>query len=110
MEIYGRKPVVDVKINGQGPFKFFLDTGAGGTVLDQKLADELKLPTDGKTKIGDPSDPEGITANRNKIEDLEVGGATFSGVIGVSWDRSPLYKEGAPRGVLGMPLFRGYCC
>lgn len=106
MEIYGRKPVVDVKINGHGPFKFFLDTGAGATVLDQKLADELKLPTDGQTKIGDPSDPQGITANRDKIEDLEVGGATFSGVIGVSWDRSPLYKEGAPRGVLGMPLFR----
>lgn len=106
MELYGRKPVVDVKINGKGPFKFFLDTGAAATVLDQKLADELKLPADGITKIGDPSDPVGISANRDRIDTLEVGGATFSEVIGVSWDRSPLYKEGAPRGVLGMPLFK----
>ena len=27
MDLVGRKPVVDVKINGKGPFKFFLDTG-----------------------------------------------------------------------------------
>lgn len=106
MELYGRKPVVEVKIDGKGPYKFFLDTGAGATVLDQKLADELKLPGDGTTKIGDPSDPEGIAANRNRIDALELGGATFSNFIGVSWDRSPIYKEGAPRGVLGMPLFK----
>ncbi len=105
MDFVGRKPVVDVKINGKGPFKFFLDTGAGATVLDQKLADELQLPTDGNTKIGDPSDPQGITAVRNKIGSLEIGGAVFSDVIGISWDRSTIYKEGSPRGVLGMPLF-----
>ncbi len=105
MELVGRKPVVDVKINGKGPFRFFLDTGAGGTILDQKLADELKLPTDGQTKIGDPADPQGITANRNRIDTLEVGGAVFQDVIGVSWDRSAIYKDGSPRGVLGMPLF-----
>lgn len=105
MDLVGRKPVVDVKINGKGSFKFFLDTGAGATVLDQKLADELKLATDGNTKIGDPADPHGITAVRNKIGSLEVGGATFSDVIGISWDRSTIYKDGSPRGVLGMPLF-----
>ncbi|CAN5357396.1 hypothetical protein BH10ACI2_BH10ACI2_20080 [soil metagenome] len=106
MEIFGRKPSLDVKINGKGPYKFFLDTGASATVMDQKLADELNLPTKGTTSIGDPSDPHGITANRNQIDKLEIGGATFTDLIAVSWDRSPLYKEGAPRGVLGMPLFR----
>ena len=105
MELYSNKPVVEVKINGKGPFKFFLDTGAGGTVLNQDLANELKLPMKGTRKIGDPTDPQGITANRNFVETLEVGGATFSNFIAVSWDNSILYKEGAPRGVLGMPLF-----
>lgn len=106
MELVGRKPVVEVKINGQGPFKFFLDTGAGATVLDQALVDELKLTVTGTTKIGDPADPEGITAKQNQIDKFEVGGATFSNFVALSWDRAGLYKPGSPRGVLGMPLFR----
>ncbi len=33
---FGRKPVVEVKINGRGPFRFYLDTGAQGSVLAQE--------------------------------------------------------------------------
>jgi predicted aspartyl protease len=36
--------VVPVKINGHGPFKFVLDTGATFTCIDERLVDELKLP------------------------------------------------------------------
>src|SRR5213593_2208651 len=36
--------IVPVKINGQGPYKFVLDTGATFTCIDAKLVDELKLP------------------------------------------------------------------
>src|SRR6266536_5384534 len=36
--------IVPVKINGHGPFKFVLDTGATFTCIDQKLVSELKLP------------------------------------------------------------------
>src|ERR1041384_5907620 len=34
--------IVPVKINGRGPYKFVLDTGATFTCIDQKLVDELK--------------------------------------------------------------------
>ncbi len=106
MELSGNKPVVSVRINGKGPFRLFLDTGAGATVLNQDLADELKLPVEGTVKIGDPADPQAIEARRNRVKTLEIGGVKFSDLIAVSWDRSILYREGAPRGVLGMPLFR----
>jgi predicted aspartyl protease len=36
--------MVQVKINGQGPYDFVLDTGATFTCLDNDLADQLKLP------------------------------------------------------------------
>jgi len=36
--------IVPVKINGHGPFKFVLDTGATFTCIDQKLVNELRLP------------------------------------------------------------------
>jgi hypothetical protein len=106
MELSVKKVVVDVKINGKGPFKFIVDTGAGGTVMDQSLATELGLEQDGKATAGDFVDPRGIRANRNRIRTLEIGGATFNDFIALSWEGSPLYQAGGPRGVLGMPLFR----
>jgi predicted aspartyl protease len=39
----GGRPVVEVKINGKGPFPFILDTGAMFTVIDSSLSDELSL-------------------------------------------------------------------
>ena len=45
--------LVPVHINGSGPYEFLLDTGATRTMIDQKLADQLHLPTVGaKTLVG----------------------------------------------------------
>jgi hypothetical protein len=106
MRLVNGKPVVEVRLDGRGPFPFFLDTGAGATVIDAVFAAELALPGAGTTKIGDPTDPEGITAAKHRVDLLEIGGARFESFFAVAFDRSGLYAEGAPRGVLGMPLFR----
>jgi predicted aspartyl protease len=36
--------VVPVMINGHGPYRFLLDTGATHTVLSETIADTLKIP------------------------------------------------------------------
>src|SRR5687767_10637904 len=36
--------IVSVKVNGQGPYDFVLDTGATFTCVDNELAEQLKLP------------------------------------------------------------------
>lgn len=38
-----RLPFVDVKVNGQGPFRFVIDTGAGFVVVSKRLAKKLKM-------------------------------------------------------------------
>jgi len=106
IEIYGNKPVIEVNINGKGPFKMFLDTGAGATVINKELADQLNLQLDGTIKVGDPKDPQGVTADRRKIDSLKIGDAEFSGFEALSWDTSALYRPESPQGVIGMPLFR----
>lgn len=111
MRLVSGKPVVDVRIDGRGPFPFFLDTGAGATVLDSAFAAELALPAIGPTQIGDPSAPEGIAAVQHRVDRLEIGDARFESFFAVAFDRSGLYRgglspESSPRGVLGMPLFR----
>src|SRR5262249_50234237 len=52
MHWFTKRPVVEVKINDKGPYRFILDTGAQGSVLDQGLADELKLPVVGEARVG----------------------------------------------------------
>jgi predicted aspartyl protease len=99
------KPAVSVTINGKGPFDFFLDTGAGMTVLDADLAAELQLPVTGTTRIGDPANPHAIEAKTATVKRLTIGGAAFQDVEVVTWDRSALYQGTGPRGVIGNPLF-----
>jgi predicted aspartyl protease len=37
--------VVPVFLNGQGPYRFLLDTGATHSILSTAVADQLKIPT-----------------------------------------------------------------
>src|SRR5438874_13196204 len=63
--------IVPVKINGHGPFKFVLDTGATFTCIDQKHVDELKLP-DGRGQLGigvlQPSEGEVKLVSHDSID------------------------------------------
>jgi hypothetical protein len=99
------KPAVSVMINGKGPYDFFLDTGAGMTVINDDLAGELQLPVTGKTFIGDPAKPQAIDAKTATVKSLSIGDAKFTNVEVVSWDRGALYQNLGPRGVIGNPLW-----
>ncbi len=105
MELVKGRPVVEVSIGGKGPFKFVLDTGAGGTVLGGELARELELTQAGEVRIGDPINPRAIAAKQVRIDRLSIGGATFSGTVATSMDHMDLQEHLGARGILGMPLF-----
>jgi hypothetical protein len=100
------QPIVDVMLDGKGPFKFYLDTGAGATVLNDDLAKELGLAILDSTRLGDPANPRAIRADVVRLASIELGGARFEGVRAVSWDRSTLRPgPDSPRGVLGVGVF-----
>lgn len=40
----GGRPCVDLKINGKGPYRFILDTGAQGTSITPQVAREARIP------------------------------------------------------------------
>lgn len=42
---------VPIMVNGQGPFRFIIDTGADRTVISKELAERLALPTAGKARL-----------------------------------------------------------
>ena len=102
------KPSVRVTINGHGPYRFLLDTGATpALVVNDDLVQELGLSTAPGGRIGDPANPSAIEYVQVPVDRVTIGGATFEQVTAISWDRTALYSgEDAPRGIVGFGLFR----
>jgi hypothetical protein len=109
MQFRGLMPVIEVKINGQGPFAFAIDTGAGMQAdIDTSVATQLKLVPNGKVLTGDPSglnDREVATA---RINTIAFGGAEFRNVTAVIRPQriTPDYPN--VDGILGFALFTDY--
>lgn len=82
-------PLIEVKINGRGPYKFLVDTGANVTILQNRLVEELKLPN--LKPVGKPI---------IEIKEIQIGGAHFQDLrVGArEWDEKI-------DGVLGFNVF-----
>src|SRR5690242_18367704 len=96
------RPVVNVEINGKGPYKFILDTGADEIAIDEDLNKELSLET------VHTAGPEAHTGTV-RIGTLGIGGATLEGVTIKTLLPHGMFGGGdAPRGVLSAASFPGY--
>lgn len=85
-------PLVDVLLNGRGPYRLLVDTGANVTLLQGRVARELRLP------ILRP----GKESQLVEVERLEIGRARFGGLVAGARD----WREDID-GVLGFNLFSG---
>ena len=109
MQLFGNRPVVDVMINGKGPYKFIVDTGAGGTIMAQSLADELKLQSLSEVRVGSPIGGQSQPGKLVKVDELEMGQAKVTGFQCVAMDLQQLLTApDSPRGILSAALFTGY--
>jgi predicted aspartyl protease len=90
--LHGSKtlPLVEIKINGKGPYKLLVDSAANITLLQMRVADELKLP------VLRPGDASKLVA----VESIRIGDAVFKDlVVGArNWDEKI-------DGVIGFNLF-----
>jgi hypothetical protein len=101
----GHLASVSVLVNGQGPFRFAIDTGAGGCArIDAAVAKRLGLPVVGVARIGDPSGKNMKTADVVRIDSLAIGGARFSGLTASTGDLGARMGEPVD-GILGFGLF-----
>lgn len=91
------RPTVPVRIDGDGPFRFMIDTGAQATVLSYELAERLALSERGSaTLVG--------MASRRPIETVPIDGIQV-GSRNFNIARAPLVPRaniGAADGILGL--------
>jgi hypothetical protein len=96
----GGRPMVDVLVNGKGPFPFILDTGATFTAIDGSLGKELALP----------ARPDAGGRGTVRIDTFSVGGAVVHGFVAGNMGSMLGGLGGAnpPRGVLSAAAFPGH--
>jgi hypothetical protein len=89
---HGSVPVVEVMVNGRGPYRFLLETGARLIGISHQIADSIKLP-----RIGGPdTDPE------FHIDSITLGGGSFNDMPA---EALPFDFPGID-GVLGLPFYQ----
>jgi hypothetical protein len=107
MQDMGGRPVVELKINGRGPYRFLLDTGAVTTVISDELGRELSLSPPAGVQVaavGGGTRPAIVV-----IHDLRIGDAVLQDTIAAVMPLGGLLQgEDAPRGVLSAASFPGY--
>ena len=112
LQMRGLMPVVEVTLNGQGPFFFMIDTGAGMQAdIDVSVAQRLNLRANGRVLSGDPSgvnDREVATATIDSIKIGSNRGIEFRDVTAVV--RAHRITKDYPDvdGILGFALFTDY--
>lgn len=105
MEVTQGLPVIDVMMNGRGPFKFAVDTGASGQVhVSAALQVKLGLVQVGEARAADGSGQNVRHVPLVAIDGIAIGNAVFHKVTGAV--TSP--RNGVIDGVIGMGLLRDY--
>ena len=95
--------VVEVRVNGLGPYPFLLDTGATSSSVDPNLSDSLHLPLARTVRIASWTDT--VDARRVSVQNLSIGPVN-SGPLYVLVQPIVELKSVAPgvRGVLGQDV------
>ena len=100
-------PVVEISLNGRGPYRFAIDTGAvGHGRIRPAVAEALGLEVVGEMQAGDGS---GRTQVRRRFEasTLAIGGVTFSEVALSEMPALPGRLDNVD-GILGFHLFASH--
>ncbi|MHA2179513.1 MAG: retroviral-like aspartic protease family protein [Candidatus Thorarchaeota archaeon] len=102
---------VPASVNGEGPFYFTLDTGAGYTTISKTLAEKLgiEISADEKKKaMGAGGNP--VPVSNAKIEEFSIGSETFLNENMMVIDFDAIFKGRgcATGGVIGHDILKHY--
>jgi predicted aspartyl protease len=101
--------LVPVYINGAGPYRFVLDTGATLTCVDEELAERLQLPKPvGMLGYGTTVGETG-TVGLHTIDTIKVGSASATRLTACALDLQRMEKVGLTvDGLLGLNFLKSF--
>lgn len=104
IDVSGAYPIIEVSLNGTGPYKIVLDTGAPERgIFSARVAEALALEPVGETTLGSPLGGTPVPADVYEVATFEAAGARANNV-GFSVIRGPARRDGSD-GVIGPAVF-----
>jgi len=99
-------PTISAMVNGRGPYRFGVDTGASGYLrVTPALAQAIGLRQTGEARAGDPSGGATVAVPIYAVESLAFGGLTYSGVSTTAIDLPGTRLAGVD-GIIGIGFFQ----
>lgn len=102
--------IIDVEINGTGPYPFLVDTGAQGTVVFPALVDALEIPAiEGRQVMVQGA--AGVTqVSFYTLNSLEIGAVALSDfdVVGGPQEASEAFADYRTYGIIGENILNAY--
>lgn len=81
IQLVAGMPTILATVNGRGPYRFGVDTGAAGYLrVTPALAQTLGLEPVGQALAGDPSGRNPVRVPVYRVDSLAFGGLTYSGI------------------------------
>ncbi|HKF48269.1 MAG TPA: retropepsin-like aspartic protease [Terracidiphilus sp.] len=106
IDLTGGVPLVEVRIDGKGPFHFVVDTGTNcGAIVSPRLAKRLGLSSEGHAQITDLGGRATHTLDEVSLDTVSLDGIEFHSVSAVVTDLPD--GDAVFDGILGFRLFRG---
>lgn len=97
------RPMVQLMVNGKGPYPFVLDTGSPALLVMQSLVDELELEVVGSDELQSPMQGTPVAVDVVRVESIALGDAASGELQAMVLDMD---GHGLGRGVVGPVLFR----
>ncbi|WP_237453111.1 aspartyl protease family protein [Qipengyuania vulgaris] len=83
---------VPVTIGGQGPYRFFIDTGAQATVVTRSVTEAISLAPSGRATLVAMGSTK--TVDTVQIDELEFADRTFSGLTAALLEKEHIGADG----------------
>ncbi|WP_421790627.1 retropepsin-like aspartic protease [Hyphobacterium sp.] len=107
MDISTGRPVVEVMINGEGPFPFIFDTGASGAMIRTSLVETLSLELGERRPVGSPAGGDPVEVDTTQLSEIQLGGAQANDIGAIIIDFGDPTQMGSV-GVIGPDIFADY--
>jgi len=106
LDLSTQRPVLELYIGTNGPYRFIFDTGSGGSLIDTELARDLKLDVVGEDTLYTPGSDRTRTSKQVKVPMINFPNATtFENVVMNTID---IRKMVSVDGIINTSFFADY--
>jgi predicted aspartyl protease len=103
-EVSTGRPMIQLTVNGKGPYPFVLDTGAPSLILRPALVEELGLEVVGTTEVNSPMGGTPVEVDQVRVESIGLGDASVADLEAIVLGH--LGGAGLGMGIVGPAVFR----